>query len=104
MNLLNSSQQNYRFHAVSRRSKFAAAAAFGNHAAWRRSAAADNTVTVLKFSIFPFYMVDQLLWYSMTLIIPGSRDLGVGPYQPKCTYSYRLIKFQSLSRPGGSVI
>ena len=44
MNLLNSSQQNYRFHAVSRRSKFAAAAAYGNHAAWRRSAAADNTV------------------------------------------------------------
>ena len=43
MNLLNSSQQNYRFHAVSRRSKFAAAVAYGNHAAWRRSAAADNT-------------------------------------------------------------
>ena len=44
MNLLDSSQQNYRFHAVSRRSKFAAAAAaYENHAAWRRSAAADNT-------------------------------------------------------------
>ena len=44
MNLLNSPQRNYRFHAVSRRSKFTAAAAYENHAAWRRSAAADNTV------------------------------------------------------------
>ena len=43
MNLLNSPQRNYRFHAVSRRSKFTAAAAYENHAAWRRSAAADNT-------------------------------------------------------------
>ena len=53
MNLLNSSQQNYRFHAVSRRSKFAAAAAYGNHAAWRRSAAADNTDTEKQVSHQP---------------------------------------------------
>ena len=48
MNLLNSSQRNYRFHAVSRRSKFTAAAAYENHAAWRRSAAADNTAVFGK--------------------------------------------------------
>ena len=51
MNLLNSSQRNYRFHAVSRRSKFTAAAAYENHAAWRRSAAADNTDLTKKCQI-----------------------------------------------------
>ena len=51
MNLLNSSQWNYRFHAVSRRGKFTAAAAYENHAAWRRSAAADNTETIYMAAI-----------------------------------------------------
>ena len=53
MNLLNSSQRNYRFHAVSRRSKFTAAAAYENHAAWRRSAAADNTGSRVQIAAKP---------------------------------------------------
>ena len=36
----------------SRRGKLPAAAAYENHAAWRRSAAADNTVSILRLFLF----------------------------------------------------